>query len=87
MRWTKYSGSRIARTGHRTHIELEPTIRFGPTRLVYGYVWPDGGAFRAYVERLVPGEVEDVELGQFAAEREARKAVETALTSLYPEHW
>lgn len=86
MRWTKYSGIRIARPGHRTHIELAPTIRFGPTRLVYGCVWPDGESFGAYVERERPGEIEDVELGRFTTEKAARKAVEAALTKLYPEH-
>jgi hypothetical protein len=86
MRWTKYDGIRIARPGHRTHIELGSTIRFGPTRLVYGYVWTDGDSFSAYVERERPGEIEDVELGRFTTERAARKAVEAALTSFYPEH-
>ena len=86
MRWTKYNGSRIARSGHRTHLVLPPTIRFGPTENVYGYVWADGNAFGAYVERLAPGAVEDVELGRFTTEKEARKAVVAALTDLYPEH-
>ena len=86
MRWTKYNGIRIASPGRRTHIELAPTVRFGPTRLVYGYVWPDGDSFSGYVERLEPGQVEDVELGRFTEEKAARRAVEAALTSLYPEH-
>lgn len=80
MRWTKYSGDRIAAKGHRTFVELPPTIRFGQSSRRYGYVWPQGTAFHAYYEVLRPGQVEDVELGVFTTEKAAREAVEAALT-------
>lgn len=79
MRWTKYAGDRIAAAGHRTFVELPPTIRFGQSSRRYGYVWPHGTEFRAYYEVLRPGEVADVELGAFLTAKAAREAVEAAL--------
>lgn len=79
MRWTKYNGARIPSSGHRTSIELAPTIRFGPTTRRYGCVWREGEMFAAYVEDLRPGQIEDRDLGKFASSAEARRAVEQAL--------
>jgi hypothetical protein len=45
----------------------------------YGYAWRVSDGFRAYYEVLNPGTTEDVELGTFGTETEARRAVETAL--------
>jgi hypothetical protein len=80
MRWYSYNGDRITSKGHRTFVEIAPTIRFGPTSKRYGYVWPQDGSFRAYYEVFHPGQVEDVELGSFSNASDARRAVEAALT-------
>lgn len=80
MRWRPYKGNRIAVPGHRTFIELPPVMRFGETIKRYGYVWREQDSFNAYVEVLQPGQVEDLELGSFRSEREARAAVESILS-------
>lgn len=80
MRWRPYKGERIAVPGHRTFIELPATIRFGETTKQYGYVWSENGGFRAYIEVLHPGQIEDRELGSFERENDARRAVEAELS-------
>lgn len=82
MSWRPYNGSRIPSPGVRTSIEEPATIRFGQTTRRYGCVWQADGAFRAYVERHHPGEVEDVDLGTFDSERAARRAVVEALSAV-----
>jgi hypothetical protein len=80
MRWRRFEGARIPSRGVRTFIDVHPTIRFGDTTKRYGYVWSADGAFNASVERLHPGEVEDVDLGVFQTQGAARRAVIEALT-------
>jgi hypothetical protein len=63
----------------RTFVEDPPPMRFAPFPRRYGCVWPEGNAFAAYYEVPRPGEIEDVDLGKFATEGEARRAVEAAL--------
>jgi len=82
MRWRQYKGDRIAAPGHRTFVELAPTIRFGNSRKRYGYVWGGEGLFHAYVEVHHPGQVEDLELGTFDSTGKARRAAEAALMRL-----
>lgn len=79
IRWTKYDGERIEAAGYRTFIERGPTIRFGNTTRIYGYVWPKGDRFCAYYETEGRGETVDVELGTFDSQPDARRAVEKAL--------
>jgi hypothetical protein len=80
MRWSRYHGIRIEAPGHRTSIELPPKVRFAPTVKRYGYVWNQGELFRAYVELLCPGRIVDLDLGVFPSARDARRAVEAALS-------
>jgi len=75
MRWYPYGGYRISVPGHRTFIEYPPTIRFGEPIRRYGYVWAVDGEYCASYEILLPGQVEDVELGLFATASEARSQV------------
>jgi len=83
FRWTRYSGARIVTSGWRTAVELPATQPFGPTTKRYGCVWEVGGSFKGYFEVDRPGEIEDVELGPFNTETEARRAVESSLESHY----
>ena len=83
FRWTRYSGSRIITSGWRTVVELPATQPFGPTARRYGCVWKDGESFKGYFEIDRPGEIEDVELGPFNTEAEARRAVECSLAIHY----
>jgi len=79
VRWIRYNGARIEAAGHRTSVELPPRARFGPTRRRYGYVWNRGESFCAYVELLRPGQTEDLDLGSFRTDQDARRAVEAKL--------
>ena len=83
FRWTRYSGARIVTSGWRTAVELPATQPFGPTTKRYGCVWEVGGSFKGYFEVDRPGEIEDVELGPFNTETEARRAVVFSLESHY----
>jgi hypothetical protein len=47
-------------------------------------VWEDSEGFRGYYEVERPGEIEDIEVGPFTLESEARKAVEMSLEMTYP---
>ena len=85
MRWNRYSGSRISRPGWRTSLELPATERFGPTTRRYGCVWYDGSKFFAYYEVSRPGEIEDIGIGPFVTEQEARAEVEGCLNRQYPD--
>ncbi len=84
MRWTRYSGKRISKAGWRTSVELPATQPYGPTSRRYGCVWEDSEGFRGYYEVERPGEIEDIEVGPFTLESEARKAVEMSLEMTYP---
>jgi len=46
-------------------------------------VWKEGESFKGYFEIDRSGEIEDVELGTFSTEAEARRAVESSLESHY----
>jgi hypothetical protein len=85
FRWVKYSGTRIVSAGWRTSIELPPTQPSGPTTRRYGCVWANGTHFYGYFEVTRPGEIEDVELGPFESEQQARREVETGLQMQYPD--
>ena len=79
MRWRPYNGTRIERPGFRTSVTYSHKLRFAPEIRVYGCVWPSDGGWRAYFERLEPGQIEDVTLGLFPDQRSARRAVVAAL--------
>jgi len=81
MRWYPYAEFRIPVPGHRTLIEYPATIRFGEPIRRYGYVWAVDGKYYASYEILLPGQVEDVDLGAFATASEARKQVVAALST------
>ena len=77
FRWRLYRGWRIVMPGIRTGIWVINSR--GAQEMRYGYAWRVSDGFRAYYEVLNPGTTEDVELGTFSTEAEARRAVETAL--------
>jgi hypothetical protein len=77
FRWRLYRGWRIVMPGIRTAIWAINSR--GAQEMRYGYAWRVSDGFRAYYEVLNPGTTEDVELGTFSTEAEARRAVETAL--------
>ena len=79
MRWYPYKGYRIAVAGKRTFLENLDVAQFAPPDRRFGCVWEDEGKFRGYYETRYPGEVIDVDVGPFATEREARKAVTEGL--------
>jgi hypothetical protein len=84
MKWSRYSGTRISSAGWRTSVELPASQPFGPTSRRYGCVWEELEGIRGYYEVELSGEIEDVELGPFSSQGEARRAIENALLQQYP---
>ncbi len=79
MRWRPYSGYRIDKPGMRTFLE-DPTVgEFAKARRLYGCVWATDGGFVGYFEVPEPGQLDDVEVGPFPVEADARRAVEAGL--------
>ena len=81
MRWRPYNGIRIERAGFRTSVTYSHKVRFAPELRVHGCVWPSVDGWCGYLERLQPGEIEDVMHRCFPDQRSARRAVVTALNA------
>lgn len=79
MKWRNYDGARIPTAGKRTFVEDPPTMQFAEPIRRHGYAWKADGQFWGMLELLRPGEIDDVVLGPFSVEREARRAVEGTL--------
>ena len=84
VRWSRYSGMRIYKDGWRTSVELPASQPFGPTTRRYGCVWEEPNGFHGYYEVEGAGELEDIEVGPFQSESEARRTVEQLLKQTYP---
>ena len=79
MRWYPYKGFRLFTAGKRTYIEDRPSRDNAPLPRRYGCVWETEGQFWGYYEVMQPGQIEDIHLGPFSTDREAKRAVEARL--------
>jgi hypothetical protein len=87
MKWNRYSGIRIVTNGWRTSVEIPAKQAYAPTTRRYGCVWEDNTGIHGYYEVDTSGEIDDVEIGPFASLKDARRAIEIALSKQYPNAW